>query len=106
MKTHEIPNLRQIKVKYIPPTNYRGSRVCIYEPRRYNNDKTNRVYLCYDYEVGCIQQQAINYLTERGFNIVSRASELENYMLYADNWGENFIEIKNRKELEALGLQK
>ena len=90
---NNIPNLRQIKVKYISPTNFRGSRVCIYEPKRYNNDKTKRVYLSYDYAIGNIQEQAYNYLTDKGFNVVSRASEFENYILFVDNWAEDFIEI-------------
>ena len=90
---NNIQNLRQIKVKYISPTNYRGSRVCIYEPKRYNNDKTKRVYLSYDYAIGCIQEQAYNYLIEKGFNVVSRASEFENYILFVDNWAEDFKEI-------------
>ena len=90
---NNIQNLRQIKVKYISPTNYRGSRVCIYEPKRYNNDKTKRVYLSYDYAIGCIQEQAYNYLIEKGFNVVSRASEFENYILFVDNWADDFIEI-------------
>jgi hypothetical protein len=90
---NDIPNLRQIKVKYISPTNTRGSRVCIYEPKRYNNDKTKRVYLSYDCAIGNIQEQAYNYLTDKGFNVVSRASEFENYILFVDNWAEDFIEI-------------
>tara|TARA_R110002050_G_scaffold279290_1_gene425796 strand:- start:176 stop:484 length:309 start_codon:yes stop_codon:yes gene_type:complete len=90
---NNIPNLRQIKVKYISPTNFRGSRVCIYEPKRYNNDKTKRVYLSYDYAIGNIQEQAYNYLTDKGFNVVSKASEFENYILFVDNWAEDFIEL-------------
>tara|TARA_R110000744_G_scaffold255761_1_gene371258 strand:- start:437 stop:745 length:309 start_codon:yes stop_codon:yes gene_type:complete len=90
---NDIPNLRQIKVKYISPTNTRGSRLCIYEPKRYNNDKTKRVYLSYDYEIGNIQEQAYKYLIEKGFNVVSRASEFENYILFVDNWAGDFKEI-------------
>ena len=90
---NNIPNLRQIKVKYISPTNFRGSRVCIYEPKRYNNDKTKRVYLSYDYAIGNIQEQAYKYLLEKGFNVISRASEFENYILFVNNWAEDFKEI-------------
>jgi len=90
---NNIPNLRQIKVKYISPTNTRGSRVCIYEPKRYNNDKTKRVYLSYNYAIGNIQEQAYNYLTDKGFNVVFRASEFKNYILFVDNWAEDFKEI-------------
>ena len=95
MTTERINNFRQIKVKYISPTNSRGSRVCIYEPKRYGRDKTQRVYLSYNYEIGCIQEQAKVYLEERGFNIIGRASELENYIFFCDNWGEKFIELNS-----------
>ena len=69
----EVENYRQIKIKYISPTNHRGSRLCIYEPKRYNKDKTEKVYLSYDYSIGCIQEQAFKYLTDKGFNIVAKA---------------------------------
>lgn len=93
-KLESVSNYRQIKIKYISPTNTRGSRVCIYEPKRYNNDKTEKVFLSYDYSIGCIQQQALNYLVSKGFNIVAKASELENYIFLADNWADEFRELK------------
>jgi len=89
----EINNYRQLKIKYISPTNNRGSRLCIYEPKRYNTDTTKRIYLSYDYAISCIQEQAFKYLQEKGFNIVAKASELENYIFFADNWADEFIEI-------------
>jgi hypothetical protein len=98
MKTlNEISNYRQIKIKYIGCTEIRGSRVCIYEPKRYNNDTTQRVYLPYDHSIGCIQAQAYNYLIEKGFNIIAKASEFENYIFFADNWAEDFRELKTGK---------
>ena len=93
MKLIDIKNYRQIKIKYLGPTNHNGSKLCIYEPKRYNKDKTKRVYLPYDYAIGCIQEQAYKYLIDKGFNIVSKASEFENYIFFADNWAEEFIEI-------------
>ena len=94
MKNSTIKNYRQLKVKYISPTNSRGARICIYEPKRYNNDKTEKVYLSYDYAIGCIQEQAFIYLQEKGFNIIAKASEFENYIFLADNWADNFRELK------------
>ena len=93
----EVKNYRQIKIKYISPTNHRGSRICIYEPKRYNTDKTETVYLSYDYSIGCIQEQAYKYLIDKGFNIVAKASEFENYIFFADNWAEDFRELKTGK---------
>jgi hypothetical protein len=94
MKTHySIPNYRQFKVKYLGATTYRGARVKIYEPKRYNDDKEKSVVLSYDYEIGDILEQAIIWLTEKGFKIISRSSEYENYILLVDNWGDNFQEL-------------
>ena len=93
----EVKNYRQIKIKYISPTNHRGSRLCIYEPKRYNTDKTEKVYLSYDYSIGCIQKQAYQYLIDKGFNIVAKSSEFENYIFFADNWAEDFRELKTGK---------
>jgi len=106
MVIERIKNYRQIKVKYLSATNYRGSRVCIYEPKRYNNDKTQRVYLPYNYEIGCIQQQAKVYLEEKGFNIVGRASELENYIFFCNNWGANFIELNSLSSTKSIRKSK
>ena len=94
---NEVSNYRQIKIKYISPTNFRGSRLCIYEPKRYNADKTKKVYLSYDYSIGCIQEQAFKYLQEKGFKIVAKASEFENYIFFADNWADEFRELKTGK---------
>ena len=91
---NDVSNYRQIKVKYLGATNTRGSRICIYEPKRYNNDTTQRVYLSYNYALGCIQRQTYNYLIDKGFNIVAKASELENYIFLADNWADEFRELK------------
>lgn len=92
-EVHEIPNYRQFKVKTLPATDTRGTRVQITETRRYNDQKTRFVTLSYDYEIGDIQEQALRYLQDRGFNIVARASELDHYLLLADNWGENYLEL-------------
>tara|TARA_R100000963_G_C4557070_1_gene47500 strand:+ start:190 stop:495 length:306 start_codon:yes stop_codon:yes gene_type:complete len=93
MKLNDIKNYRQIKIKYLGPTTHNGSKLCIYEPKRYNKDITKRVYLPYDHSIGCIQEQAYKYLIDKGFNIVSKASEFENYIFLADNWADDFIEI-------------
>ena len=35
MKAYQVQNLRQIKVKFISPTNNKAAKVKIYEPKRY-----------------------------------------------------------------------
>ena len=83
-----VSKYRQIKVKYLGATNTRGSRVCIYEPKRYNNGKTDKVLLPYCSTTGCIQKQAFNYLVSKGFNIVAKASGDGKYIFLADNWAD------------------
>lgn len=90
-----MENYRIIKVKFLGATDYTGSRVKIYETKRFNDDKTQSKVFSYDYAVGNILQQAIGILKENGFNIVGTGSEFDNYYIICDNWGENFKEIKN-----------
>lgn len=94
MTQYDIPNLRQFKVFFLSPTNTRGSRIKIVETKRFNADKTKSVILSYDYTIGDTLEQAIKYLSEKDFNIVARASELDNYVLLCDNWGTNYIDLK------------
>ena len=54
-------HFRGIKVKYYPPTDYRGSRVKLYDTR---HKKT--VWLSYSYKYGDIKSQAIDYLWRQG----------------------------------------
>ena len=99
MKAYQLQNLRQIKVKYISPTNFRGSRVCIYEPKRYNNDKTKRIYLSYDYAIGNGTEQAIQYLQSKGINLLGKSNVKGETILFSDSWqkgNDDFITIKNK----------
>lgn len=95
-KSFEIPNYRLIKVGFVSPTKTRGARIVIFEPARYNDDKTQRKYFSFDYSIGDTMEQAYQILTRNGFNIVARASEVENYIFLCDNWAEDF---KNINEL-------
>ena len=94
MKAFELPNYRQIKVKYIPPTNHNGGRICIYEPKRYNDDTVQRKYFPYCYETGDVMEQAYEILIRNGWIIVCRACEQENYIFMALNWGDDFKQVK------------
>jgi hypothetical protein len=97
-KAFEIKNLRQIKVKYLSPTNYSGSRIKIYEPKRYNDDKVESKIYSYCYETGDVMEQAYNILITNGFNIICRASEEDNYIFLCDNWSNEFIKISELKK--------
>tara|TARA_R110000822_G_scaffold21770_2_gene68951 strand:+ start:250 stop:549 length:300 start_codon:yes stop_codon:yes gene_type:complete len=99
MEYQTIPNYRQFKVKFVSPTNHRGARVKIYEPKRYRDYKSTSVTLSYDYEIGDVLQQAINWLIDNGFpKIVARCSEFENYTLLVDSWGEEFKPLTNTNQ--------
>ena len=93
MQIHEINNYRKFNIKYLGPTNFRGSRIKITEPARYNDDKAKSITLSYDYQIGEMGQQALNYLIDKGFKPVARCSEFNCYTILCDNWGENFIEL-------------
>ncbi len=96
-KVFEIRNYRQIKVGFLAPTNYRGARIKIYEPKRYNDDKTQSKVFSYDYRISDTAEQAYQILIRNGFNVVCRASEFKNYIFMCDNWADDFKEVNNLK---------
>jgi hypothetical protein len=59
----ELPqfHFRGFQVKYYPPTDYKGSRIKIYDTR---HKKT--VWVSYDYLYSDIKSQAIDYLWKKG----------------------------------------
>jgi len=96
---YKKPNLRQIKVKYLSATTYRGARVKIYEPKRFSSRKVeSKIFsYCYKHDTGGIYQQAYDILMKNGFNVICRASEQDDVIFLCDNWNENFINIKDLK---------
>lgn len=90
MEAYQVQNLRQIKVKYISPTNNRGARVKIYEPKRYNNDSTQSKTFSYSYKYVDTQKQAYKILISNGWNVICSASEVNEYIFLCDNWGDDF----------------
>jgi len=97
MKAFEKPNYRMIKVTYVSPTNTRGSRIKLYETKRYNDDTTQSKIFSYDYSIGDVSEQAFQILVRNGFNVICRASELDNYVFLCDNWADDFKQIKDLK---------
>lgn len=94
-KAFEIPNYRAIRATFVSPTNTRGARVKIYETKRYNDEKTQSKIFPYSYEIGDVMEQAHEILTRNGFNVIGRASDIDNYIFFCDNWGDDFKEIKD-----------
>ena len=92
-----VPNFRKFNVSILGPTNHLGARVKITEPKSYYDDKTFSVTLSYDYEIGNILNQALQYLIKKGFNPVARCMEYKCYTILCDNWGEDYINLKTGK---------
>ena len=82
-----------IKVKYVGPTNTRGSRIKIYEGYPVNQSK----YFSYCYATGDIMEQAFQILKRNGFNVICRASEKGAYVFLCDNWADEFKIVKDLK---------
>ncbi len=91
---YETPNYRQIKVKMLPPTNKRGRRIKIYEPKRYMREPNKSVYLSFNYEIDNVLEQAYNYIVKLGFKPVARCSDVKCFTILCDNWEEDFVELK------------
>lgn len=91
----ELPNYRQIRVKYLPPTNDRGSRISIYEPYRFNQERTKRKTFSYNYNHDSVEQQALEILLANGWHPVSRCSDTKSYCFLCDDWadGDTFKEV-------------
>ena len=92
-----MQNFRIIKVSFLSPTNYTGSRIKIYETKRFNDEKTQSKIFSYDYKFGNSLEQALEILKNNGFNIIGTGSEFNNYYIICDNWGEDFKQIKDLK---------
>ena len=93
MNTYDLPNYRQFKVTFLSPTNSRGARVKITEPKRFTDGKTISVTLSYDYAIGDIEQQAVSHLDDLGFTLVARCSDANSHTILCNNWGLDFIEL-------------
>jgi hypothetical protein len=96
----KVKNHRQIKVKFLPPTNFSGARVKIYEPKRWNEDTVKAKIFNYSYEIGDVLKQGYNTLTANGFNIKGYASEIDNYIFFCDNWSDDFKCVKDLKNID------
>tara|TARA_R100001460_G_scaffold19991_2_gene41568 strand:- start:3715 stop:4011 length:297 start_codon:yes stop_codon:yes gene_type:complete len=93
----DVQTLRQIKVKFLGPTNHRGARVKIFEPGRWAGDKTESITVPFSYSAGGADKQAFNLLTANGFNIVAKADTSEELVFLCDNWDENFVKLDTIK---------
>jgi len=65
-KEYTLNHLRAFNIKFLGPTNYKGTRVVIYDLR---NKK--RVVQSYNYEIGDIKNQAFKFLLDLGIEVNS-----------------------------------
>ena len=93
---NQIKNMRAIRVKYLPPTNNKGSRIKLIE-QMYQTADT--VTLSYDYAIGNGTEQAIKYLQNKDINILGKSNVKGETILFSDSWqkgSDDFITIKNK----------
>lgn len=86
---YQLPNYRQITITFMGPTNTLGARVKIQD--KYQHDE---VVLSYDYAIGSIAEQGMQYLLSKGFNPVCRCSTDTEDIILCNNWGSEFVELK------------
>lgn len=76
-----IPNLHVLKIKYLGPTNNRGSKVSIVS-ERFEQRKT----IDYNHKFNSSADVAVDYLVKQGFNIVGKGESKEGYYLITDTF--------------------
>jgi hypothetical protein len=93
---NQVKNMRAIRVKYLAPTNHKGARIKLTEQMYQTADI---VTLSYDYAIGNGTEQAIQYLQNKGINLLGKSDIQGETILFSDSWrmDENdFITIKNK----------
>jgi hypothetical protein len=90
-------NTMAIKVKFLGPTNYKGARIKLIDT--YSNTTTSKTF-SYCYKTGDILQQAIDILMFNNANIISTSNTKEYYIICIENWGDEFININELKNLK------
>ena len=92
---NDISNLRQIRFKFGGQHN---NKIIVHEPNRYNRDVTKRVHLSTSSMTNDLAYHMYELMTSRGWNVVCRANEANEYIFLCNNWGpDEFLEIANLK---------
>ena len=92
-----MQNYRLIKVKFLPPTNFRGDRIRISEAKRSSDNSVKSKTFSYNYGGGDTLEQAQEILTRNGWNIKGFATEVGENTFFCDNWGEDFKQVNELK---------
>ena len=94
MKTNNYINTITFSIKTLPATNNNGTRVKIAEIKRYNNQKNNSVTLSYNHEIDNPFYQGLEYLEKVGAKIIGYSSNTNEYLVFCNNWGDDYITLK------------
>lgn len=76
-----MQHMKVYQVKFLGPTNFRGSRIKITDGRTGKSVTLNR-----NYSYNSIMDQAIDYLKEQGVNVVGSAHTDKMDILLSDNF--------------------
>lgn len=95
------PKVGVIEVKFLGPTNYKGSRVKIScsDLRHRNNNKAKSKIFSVDYQFNNILNQAEKILTQFGFSIIG-VNEQESHYLLIVEWNSEQVAAFFGIELE------
>ncbi len=88
MKKETKKHYRGIKVNYLAATD----RVKLTDDR-FEQSK----FIDFEYEYSNTLDQALDYLSKNGFNIVGYAEMKNDYVIFCDNWGDDCIKLKDIK---------
>ena len=61
------------------------------------SERKQSVYLSYDYEISDVAKQALEFLINKGFNVVARASNANEYLFMVNNWNDDYLTLKGDK---------
>ena len=95
----QYQRVRIIEATHVPCTNESPSKVKIYERARDHNHR--QASKTFDYPAegpDNVESLARHLLENSGFNIVAIAWTKESYAFMVNNWGNDYLEIKDIKE--------
>lgn len=82
-----MKNHRVITVKFLAPTNYSGSRIKLTEHR---GERKESKILSYDYSIGNMLHQAVQYMQSIGLNVVACGELGYDYCIMSDSFTDDY----------------
>lgn len=81
-----MKNLKGFDVKYLAPTNTKGSRCVITD-----NLRGNKLTLSWDYKYSNVLELAIDFLNGKGLDILGYTEHTNGYTILTNDFGFGFI---------------